>query len=90
MEATRTAASMLSLGGDSRLRVRPGRNDLGRADAPPGAAELVSDLRQTGIRVVFASNSSRHGSELLAPSADGDGDRREQRRGPDRLRPRRR
>jgi 4-nitrophenyl phosphatase len=32
----------------------------------PGAAELVDDLRRAGLAVVFASNSSRHGSEALA------------------------
>ncbi len=32
----------------------------------PGAAELIADLRRSGLRVVFASNSSRHGSALLA------------------------
>jgi 4-nitrophenyl phosphatase len=32
----------------------------------PGAVELVSALREAGVRVVFASNSSRHGSEKLA------------------------
>jgi 4-nitrophenyl phosphatase len=32
----------------------------------PCAAELVSNLRGSGLPVVFASNSSRHGSELLA------------------------
>ena len=31
----------------------------------PGAAELVADLRQVGLGVVFASNCSRHGSPLL-------------------------
>ena len=32
----------------------------------PGAAELVASLRGAGLGVVFASNSSRHGSALLA------------------------
>ncbi|MGZ6056155.1 MAG: HAD-IIA family hydrolase [Isosphaeraceae bacterium] len=32
----------------------------------PGAAELVANLRGAGLGVVFASNSSRHGSALLA------------------------
>src|SRR5262245_49739693 len=32
----------------------------------PGACELVSELRASGLPVVFASNSSRHGSALLA------------------------
>ncbi len=32
----------------------------------PGAAELVANLRDAGLGVVFASNSSRHGSALLA------------------------
>jgi 4-nitrophenyl phosphatase len=32
----------------------------------PGAVELVADLRGAGLPVVFASNSSRHGSALLA------------------------
>jgi HAD superfamily hydrolase (TIGR01450 family) len=32
----------------------------------PGAAELISALRLSGLAVVFASNSSRHGSDLLA------------------------
>jgi HAD superfamily hydrolase (TIGR01450 family) len=32
----------------------------------PGAAELVKDLREQGVGVVFASNCSRHGSKLLA------------------------
>lgn len=32
----------------------------------PGAAELVANLRGAGVGVVFASNSSRHGSVLLA------------------------
>jgi HAD superfamily hydrolase (TIGR01450 family) len=32
----------------------------------PGAAALVADLRAAGLRVVFASNSSRHGAALLA------------------------
>jgi 4-nitrophenyl phosphatase len=32
----------------------------------PGAAELVADLRAADLPVVFASNSSRHGSALLA------------------------
>ncbi|AMV38464.1 HAD-IIA family hydrolase [Planctomyces sp. SH-PL62] len=32
----------------------------------PGAAELVADLRHAGLGVVFASNSSRYGSEALA------------------------
>jgi HAD superfamily hydrolase (TIGR01450 family) len=32
----------------------------------PGAAELVDDLRASGIGVVFASNCSRHGSKRLA------------------------
>jgi len=32
----------------------------------PGAAELVAILRGAGLGVVFASNSSRHGSALLA------------------------
>ncbi len=31
----------------------------------PGASELVADLRQEGLGVVFASNCSRHGSPLL-------------------------
>ena len=31
----------------------------------PGAVELVADLRQEGLGVVFASNCSRHGSPLL-------------------------
>jgi HAD superfamily hydrolase (TIGR01450 family) len=31
----------------------------------PGAAELVAELRQEGLGVVFASNCSRHGSPLL-------------------------
>jgi len=31
----------------------------------PGAAELVGDLRDQGLGVVFASNCSRHGSPLL-------------------------
>ncbi len=32
----------------------------------PGATELVASLRGAGLRVVFASNSSRHGAALLA------------------------
>ena len=32
----------------------------------PGAVELVEDLRGSRIKVIFASNSSRHGSLLLA------------------------
>jgi HAD superfamily hydrolase (TIGR01450 family) len=32
----------------------------------PGAVELVANLRAAGLGVVFASNSSRHGSALLA------------------------
>ncbi len=32
----------------------------------PGAVELVSHLREAGLGVVFASNSSRHGATLLA------------------------
>jgi HAD superfamily hydrolase (TIGR01450 family) len=32
----------------------------------PGAVELVANLRGAGLGVVFASNSSRHGSALLA------------------------
>jgi 4-nitrophenyl phosphatase len=32
----------------------------------PGAAGLISALRSSGLPVVFASNSSRHGSDLLA------------------------
>ncbi len=32
----------------------------------PGAGELVAALRGAGVRVVFASNSSRQGSSLLA------------------------
>jgi 4-nitrophenyl phosphatase len=32
----------------------------------PGAVELIADLRAAGLSVVFASNSSRHGSALLA------------------------
>ncbi|MDG3002472.1 HAD-IIA family hydrolase [Paludisphaera mucosa] len=32
----------------------------------PGAAELVAALRRAGLAVVFASNSSRHGSDVLA------------------------
>jgi HAD superfamily hydrolase (TIGR01450 family) len=32
----------------------------------PGAAELVDALRKAGFPVVFASNSSRHGSDALA------------------------
>ena len=32
----------------------------------PGALELVANLRSAGLGVVFASNSSRHGSALLA------------------------
>ena len=31
----------------------------------PGATELVTDLRQNGLGVVFASNCSRHGAPLL-------------------------
>jgi 4-nitrophenyl phosphatase len=31
----------------------------------PGARELVDDLRAAGVAVVFASNSSRHGSGVL-------------------------
>jgi 4-nitrophenyl phosphatase len=31
----------------------------------PGARELVEDLRSSGIKVVFASNSSRHASGVL-------------------------
>lgn len=31
----------------------------------PGAAELVAEVRQEGLGVVFASNCSRHGSPLL-------------------------
>ncbi|MGP0064305.1 MAG: HAD-IIA family hydrolase [Isosphaeraceae bacterium] len=31
----------------------------------PGAIELVEDLRESGVGVVFASNSSRHASEVL-------------------------
>ena len=32
----------------------------------PGAAEMVDALRRAGVPVVFASNSSRHGSDALA------------------------
>ena len=32
----------------------------------PGAVELVANLRGAGLGVMFASNSSRHGSALLA------------------------
>lgn len=32
----------------------------------PGAAELVADLREAGVQVVFATNSSRHGSHAIA------------------------
>ncbi len=32
----------------------------------PGAAELVADLRGAGVPVVFATNSSRHGSHAIA------------------------
>jgi 4-nitrophenyl phosphatase len=39
----------------------------------PGAAELVADLRSAGLGVVFASNSSRHGSALLARRLSGMG-----------------
>jgi 4-nitrophenyl phosphatase len=31
----------------------------------PGAAELITDLRRESLGVVFASNCSRHGSDLL-------------------------
>src|SRR3954470_10244915 len=32
----------------------------------PGAPELIAALRGSGLPVVFASNSSRHGAGLLA------------------------
>jgi 4-nitrophenyl phosphatase len=32
----------------------------------PGAGEFVADLRRSGLPVVFASNSSRHGAAILA------------------------
>jgi 4-nitrophenyl phosphatase len=32
----------------------------------PGAPELISALRESGLPVLFASNSSRHGASLLA------------------------
>jgi 4-nitrophenyl phosphatase len=68
MEATRTGANLPLLG-----RVRGFAFDLdGTIWAGPallpGAIELVDDLRESGLRVVFASNSSRHGSALLARS----------------------
>ena len=35
----------------------------------PGAAELVADLRDEGLGVVFASNCSRHGSPLCCAAS---------------------
>src|SRR5271157_3977911 len=32
----------------------------------PGAAALVADVRAAGLKVIFASNSSRHGAARLA------------------------
>jgi HAD superfamily hydrolase (TIGR01450 family) len=37
----------------------------------PGATELVEDLREAGLGVVFASNSSRHASGVLRHRLDG-------------------
>jgi HAD superfamily hydrolase (TIGR01450 family) len=62
----RSGAAMLSLG-----RLRGFAFDLDGTiwagpTLLPGAGEIVAGLRSAGIPVVFASNSSRHGSRVLA------------------------
>jgi 4-nitrophenyl phosphatase len=66
MEATRASANLRLLG-----EIRGFAFDLdGTIWAGPallpGAVEFVAELREAGLRVVFASNCSRHGSALLA------------------------